>query len=98
MKHARTIICVNISLKFQSTLKIELLIIKKVKKVIIRWIKSCVQSGCDKLGVNSLSFTQWKQAVISATDEKISHVSAKVTLEKKPKNMLKLKDEAIAEE
>ena len=53
-------------------------------------------SWCDKHGVTISSFSEWKQAVISAIDEKMIHLSTKLTLEK-GKNTLTLKDEIITE-
>ena len=56
---------------------------QKAKESIIMKIKSCIQSWCDKLGVTTSSFSEWKQAVISALDEKFSlYLFIKVTTEK----------------
>ena len=48
-------------------------------------------------GVTTSSFSECKQAVISAIDEKISHLSTKEATEK-TKNPWNLKDEMIIEE
>ena len=60
-------------------------------------IKSCIQCWCDKHGLTTLSFSERKQVVISATDENTSYLSTKVTTAK-GKNTLKLKVEIITEE
>ena len=55
---------------------------QKAKESIITTIKSCTQFWCDKHSITTSSFSQWKQAVTSAIDEKTSHLSTKVTIEK----------------
>ena len=54
-------------------------------------LKSFIQFWCDKHGVPTFSFSEWEGAMISAIDEKISHLSTKVT-KGKCKNTLKLKN------
>ena len=60
-------------------------------------IKSCIQSWCNKHDITASSFSEWKQTVASIIDEKISHVSTKLTTENN-KNKLGLKDKRITEE
>ena len=59
-------------------------------------IKSCIQSWWVKLGVTTLSSSERKEVLMSATDENISYLSTKVTTAK-GKNKLKLKVEIITE-
>ena len=43
---------------------------QKAKESVIIRIKSCTQFWCDRHGVTTSSFYEWKQAAISAIDEK----------------------------
>lgn len=45
-------------------------------------MKSCIQSWCKKHNVTKLSFSEWKEAMISAIDEKINHLSTKLITKK----------------
>ena len=42
-------------------------------------LKLCIHFSCDKHGVPTLWFYEWKETVISTTDEKNSHLWIKVT-------------------
>ena len=55
---------------------------QKAKENIITGINSCIQSCRNKHDVSISSFCECKGATISATDEKISHLSTKETAEK----------------
>ena len=70
---------------------------KKTKQSIITGIKSFIQSWCDKHYVITSSFSECKRTVISALDEKISHLSIKLATGNS-KNILGLRDEIITEE
>ena len=66
----------------------------QTEESIITGIKSCIQSKCNKLGVITLSFSERTQTVISKIDEKVSHLSIKLTAENN-KNTLKLITEEL---
>ena len=70
---------------------------KKTKQSIITGITSFIQSWCDKHYVITSSFSGCKRTVISALDEKISHLSIKLATGNS-KNTLGLRDEIITEE
>ena len=72
-------------------------LIKKLRQSIITRIKSCAQCWCGKHVVATSSFSERKQVLISAIDEQVSHLSAKLTTEKS-NNTLQLKDKIITEE
>lgn len=78
----------HFSLKVQSTVKTELLIIKKLIKA---------KEKLRKHGVYTSSYSEWKEAVKSPINEKISHISSKATTEKS-KITLILKNEILTEE
>ena len=46
-------------------------------------IKTCIKPWCDKQNVSTSSFSEWTKAMISAIDEKINHLSTKLTTEKR---------------
>ena len=48
-----------------------------------------IQSWCDKHGVTTSSFFEWKQAIISRIDENVNHSWTELT-RKKFKNIIKL--------
>ena len=54
---------------------------QKASESIITGIKACIQSSCDKHGF-STSFFEWREAEISAINERIDHLMAKLTTEK----------------
>ena len=60
-------------------------------------IMSCVQSWCVKHAVSTSSFSEWKEAVISAFHKNVIYLSTKETIGKS-KNTLKLQDKIITEE
>ena len=69
---------------------------QKAKERIITGIRSCIQSWCNKHCVSTASYFEWKEAVMVAIDEKISHISTKVTTGKS-KSILKSKNAVITE-
>ena len=69
---------------------------REAMESIIIGIKTCITPWCDKQNVSTSSFSEWTKAMISAIDEKINHLSTKLTTEKR-KNTLKL-DEKITKE
>ena len=71
-------------------MKIELWIIKKAKESIFTRIKSCIQYWCYKHGAIISSFSEGKQAGISAIYGIISHLSIKI-ISKDSKNTFKQK-------
>ena len=42
---------------------------QKTKESIVTGIKACIQSWCNKNGITTTSFSEWKEAVILATYE-----------------------------
>ena len=70
---------------------------EKAKESLITGIRSCLQSWYNKHGVTTLLFFEWKKAVISASNEKIIHLTTKLKTEN-IKNTLGLRDKATTEE
>lgn len=58
---SKTLSHTNVSPKVKSIMKIELVIIRRLRKSIITNL--CIQSWYDKHGVTSSSFFEWKQVV-----------------------------------
>ena len=70
---------------------------QKAKESVITEIKSCVQSWRNKQGVIKSPFSKWKESVILAITEYISHLSTK-RLTENSQSTLKLKEKIIIEE
>lgn len=57
---------------------------------------SFIQFWCNKHGITTLTFSGWKEPEISGINDRVSHLSTKLTT-KNIKNALKTKDEVITE-